>query len=134
MLSIAELADVFQLSHLVRDAPAPPDEVDQDVADMMELENQLGSLAGESALSSTAGGILTRFFAYDVISFFITAYLAYNHLSTVHLDGNVSASPIATNPSTSLHSVLAVMAPNKAGHTMAGRPEFRVSDGCAPGC
>ena len=87
VLSIAELADVFALSHVVKDAPVLAEQVDEETADMMEVETQLGSLVGESALSRTAGGILTRFFAYDVISFFLTAFLAYSHLQSVGLDG-----------------------------------------------
>ena len=105
-LSMCELADHFGMSHLVREAKA---EVETDpLSDMASIEEKLSYMTEATSLSSEAGGIIGKFFMYDVWSFAIISLLVGYHMQDIGYDvtqWKVHARPsLLTTPCASLHT------------------------------
>jgi len=70
-LSMAELANHFGMGHLIKEQPQ--EEVkkidDDDLEDMFSIESKLDSMVEASAFSEKAGGVITYFLIWDLISF-----------------------------------------------------------------
>ena len=82
-LSMAELADHFGMSHLVKEVS----HVSSDqLSDMASIEQKLSYLTTETALAQQAGGIITSFFMYDVVSFCVICGLVAYHMEDFGYD------------------------------------------------